>query len=130
MQLKIFEIQFWYFRPVVVLMVGWLSPKSWSFRQISDSLRGKFTTNIGTQIMWVKRRQAFKRLSKASLYLRSHTQNRKLIICSSSKHHCEPNNKAMICIHWKNMIWTHSMPLLNNWGMWKITLGSSLKIWR
>ena len=31
-----------------------LSLKSWSFRQISDSLQGKFTTNIGTQIMWVK----------------------------------------------------------------------------
>ena len=71
----------------------WLSPKSWSFRQISDSLQGKFTTNIGTQIMWVKgkREPGFQKTFKGIIIFScTHTQKRNWIICSS------PNDNPMI----------------------------------
>ena len=71
----------------------WFSPKSWSFRQISDSLQGKFTTNIGTQIMWVKGRRepGFQKTFKGIIISScTHTQKRNWIICSS------PNDNPMI----------------------------------
>ena len=52
----------------------WLSPKSWSFWQISDSLQGKFTTNIGAQIMWVKREAGSQKTFKGMIIIIFHTQ--------------------------------------------------------